>query len=155
MRSGETEPGPWPIPIWGCDGTARSGHLSRTASPVYEGTAGLRTYRKACAETCAIFALEDPRRFGAQCRIYHLESAVLTDMRSSSLQYLRSARHVAGGAYDHYQVTFDVRRAPWIDTVLIGLATAYLVVGSVLKLWQVVRYGDLSANNESFWLPKR
>ncbi len=30
------------------------------------------------------------------------------DVRSSSLRYLRSARHVARGAYDHYQVTFNL-----------------------------------------------
>ena len=79
-----------------------------TVGAIYEGTAGLHAYRKACAETCAISSLDDPERFSVRCTIHHVDSAVLADLRSSSLRCLRSARHVARGAYDHYQITFDV-----------------------------------------------
>jgi AraC-like DNA-binding protein len=79
-----------------------------TTRAVYAGTSGLQAYRQASAETCAISALDDPRSFRAQCRVDHLGSCVLADVRSSSLRYFRSARHVARGAYDHYQVTFNL-----------------------------------------------
>lgn len=77
-------------------------------SACYDGVDGLRAYREAGAETCAISALDDPRRFRAQCRLCHLGSAVLADVRSSSVRYLRTAHHVARGAYDHYQITFNL-----------------------------------------------
>lgn len=79
-----------------------------TSGAAYAGAAGLHAYRKATAETCAISALDDPRSFHVQCRVYHLGSSVLADLRNSSLRYLRSARHIACGAYDHYQVAFNL-----------------------------------------------
>lgn len=79
-----------------------------TAGAVYEGAAGLQAYRGASVETCAISVLDDPRSFRARCRVYHLGSCVLADVRSSSLRYLRSARHVARGAYDHYRAVFNL-----------------------------------------------
>jgi AraC-like DNA-binding protein len=75
---------------------------------VFEGAAGLRAYRKRSAAMCAISVRDDPRSFHAQCRVYHLGSAVLVELRSSSLRYLRSARHIARGAYDHYQIVFNL-----------------------------------------------
>jgi hypothetical protein len=47
------------------------------------------------------------------------------------------------------------RRVPWITTVITGLVTAFLLVGSVVKLWRAVRYGDFSVTSNTFWLPKR
>lgn len=92
-----------------CSGSESDlGSSCRTSSAVYEGAAGLHAYRKATAETCAISALDNPRSFRVQCRVCHLWSSVLVDVRSASLRYLRSARHVACGAYDHYQVTFNL-----------------------------------------------
>jgi AraC-like DNA-binding protein len=79
-----------------------------TTGALYEGAAGLCTYRDRSAETCAISARDDPRTFHAQCRVYHLGSAVLAELRSSSLRYLRSARHIARAAYDHYQIVFNL-----------------------------------------------
>jgi AraC-like DNA-binding protein len=79
-----------------------------TTGAVYEGETGLRAYREASAETCAISALDDPESFRAQCRTYHLGTALLVDVHSSSLRYLRSARHIARGAYDHYQIAFNL-----------------------------------------------
>ncbi|MGH8259485.1 MAG: hypothetical protein ACREUG_07315, partial [Steroidobacteraceae bacterium] len=55
----------------------------------------------------AISALQDPQRFYAQWRCHHLGSVVLAEARSSSVRYLRSVLHVARGAYDHYQITFN------------------------------------------------
>ncbi|MGH8148724.1 MAG: helix-turn-helix domain-containing protein [Steroidobacteraceae bacterium] len=68
----------------------------------------MHAYRQAIGATCALSALDDPSRFRAQCRVYHLGAAVLADVRSSSLRYLRAARHVARGAYDHYQITLNL-----------------------------------------------
>jgi len=103
----ETYPSSSCRPVLGTDTMPpRSGH-SLTAAAVYKGATGLHAYRRASAETCAI-SLCDPRSFRAQCRIHHLGSAVLADVRSSSLRYLRSARHVARGAYDHYQIVFNL-----------------------------------------------
>jgi AraC-like DNA-binding protein len=73
----------------------------------YEGAAGLRTYREMSAEMCVISVRDDPRSFHARCRIYHLGSTVLAEMHSSSIRYRRSARQVARGAYDHYQIVFN------------------------------------------------
>ncbi|MGB6486237.1 MAG: helix-turn-helix domain-containing protein [Steroidobacteraceae bacterium] len=78
------------------------------ASADYNGVAGLQAYRRASAESCAISVRDDPGRFRAQCRVHHLGSAVLADLRSSSLRYIRSARQVARGAVDHYQITFNL-----------------------------------------------
>lgn len=79
-----------------------------TMSAHYEGVAGLRAYREVTAGTCAISALADPRGFRVQGRVHHLGSTVLAELHSSSLRYLRSARHVVRGAYDHYQITFNL-----------------------------------------------
>lgn len=47
------------------------------------------------------------------------------------------------------------RRLPWISTVIAGLAVAFLLVGSVVKLWRAMRYGDFSVTSNTFWLPER
>jgi hypothetical protein len=89
---------------------ARSSRSRRVLAmgAAYQGAAGLRTYREMSAETCVISVRDDPRSFHARCcRIYHLGSTVLAELRSSSIQYRRSARHVARGAYDHYQIVFN------------------------------------------------
>ncbi|MGA7540082.1 MAG: AraC family transcriptional regulator [Steroidobacteraceae bacterium] len=74
----------------------------------YEGAAGLRAYRQMSAATCVISVRDDPGSFHAQCRVHHLGSAVLAELRSSSMRYRRSARHIACGAYDHYQIVFNL-----------------------------------------------
>ncbi len=78
-----------------------------------EGAAGLEFYRDAIVETSDISPLQSADRFYARARIHHLGSAVLTDVRTSSVSYNRSARHVARAAYDHYQIavslTADIR----------------------------------------------
>ncbi len=109
MCSGsEAEPGSCHVPVPGAGVTTPCPRPILTASAVYEGAAGLHAYREGSAGTCAISALDDPRSFRAQCRALHLGAAVLADVRSSSLRYLRSAHHVAHGAYDHYQITFNL-----------------------------------------------
>ena len=47
------------------------------------------------------------------------------------------------------------RRAPWISTVITGLVIAFLLVGSVVKMWRAARYGDFSVTSNTFWLPRR
>ena len=78
-------------------------------SDVYlEGRAGLRIFRDAIAETSGVAPLGDAANFRVRSRVHHLGIAVLTDVRSSSLQYIRSARHVARAAYDHYEVAVNL-----------------------------------------------
>jgi len=79
-----------------------------TSHVTLEGEAGLRTFREAIAETSGVVPLGDARRFRVRSRVHHLGSAVLTDVRSSSLQYIRSARHVARAAYDHYEIAVNL-----------------------------------------------
>lgn len=108
MRGSETDPGSsCRVPPGAAARSHRAGRVMASGA-TYEGAAGLRTYRKMSAETCVISVREDPRSFYAQCRVYHLGSAVLADLRSTSMRYRRSARHVACGAYDHYQIVFNV-----------------------------------------------
>jgi len=109
MCSGsETDPGSSYPPVRGTGATPARRNPVPATGAVYEGAAGLRAYREVSGEMHAISVRDDPRSFRAQCRVYHLGSAVLTDVRSSSLQYLRAARHIARCAYDHYQVTFNL-----------------------------------------------
>ncbi len=78
-------------------------------SDVYlEGQAGLQVFREAIAETSDIVPLGDAASFRVRSRVHHLGIAVLTDVRSSSVQYIRSARHVARAAYDHYEVAVNL-----------------------------------------------
>jgi AraC-like DNA-binding protein len=78
-------------------------------SDVYlEGQAGLHAYRDAIAETSEISPLCDAAGFRVRSLVHHLGCAVLTDVQSSSVQYVRSARHVARAAYDHYQITVNL-----------------------------------------------
>ena len=42
-----------------------------------------------------------------------------------------------------------------VSAVVTGLAIAYLLVGSLAKLWRAVRYGDYSVTSQAFWLPRR
>ncbi len=64
--------------------------------------------RDAIAETASITPLEDAASFRARSRVHHLGSAVLTDVQSSSVQYIRSARHVAQAGYDHYRIAVSL-----------------------------------------------
>ena len=41
-----------------------------------------------------------------------------------------------------------------VSAVVTGLAIAYLLVGSLVKLWRAVRYGDFSVTSQAFWLPR-
>jgi AraC-like DNA-binding protein len=109
MRSGsDTDPGP------ACRSRANAGArppgFGRVMSTgaLYEGAAGLHTFRAVSAGTCVISVPDAPRSFHAQCRVYHLGSALLAELRSSSIRYRRSARQVACGAYDHYQIVFNL-----------------------------------------------
>jgi len=112
MRGSETDPGSsCRVPPGAAVRSHRAGRVMATGA-IYEGAAGLRAYRKMSAETCVISVRDDPRSFHAQCRVYHLGSAVLADLRSTSMRYRRSARQVACGAYDHYQIVFNV--SGWI-----------------------------------------
>ncbi len=78
-------------------------------SDVYlEGQAGLKAFREAIAETSGVVPLGDAASFRVRGRVHCLGSAVLTDVRSSSLQYIRSARHVARAAYDHYEIAVNL-----------------------------------------------
>jgi AraC-like DNA-binding protein len=79
-----------------------------TSDVSLEGEAGLRAFREAIAETSGVVALGDEAKFRVRSRVHHLGSAVLTDVRSSSLQYTRSARHVARAAYDHYEIAVNL-----------------------------------------------
>jgi len=109
MRSGsETDPGPACRPR--ANTAAKPPRFGRviTTGALYEGAAGLHTFRAMSAGTCVISVPDDPRSFHAQCRLYHLGSALLAESRSSSIRYRRSARHVARGAYDHYQIVFNL-----------------------------------------------
>ena len=45
-------------------------------------------------------------------------------------------------------------RYHWVEPVNIGLVVAFLLVGSVMKLWRAVRYGDSRVNSHVFWLPR-
>jgi AraC-like DNA-binding protein len=109
MCSGsETDPGPSCRPPANTEARSRRFGRVMTTGAVYEGATGLRTFREMSAETCVISVRDDPRSFHAQCRVYHLGSAVLAELRSNSIRYRRSARHVARGAYDHYQIVFNL-----------------------------------------------
>jgi AraC-like DNA-binding protein len=105
---GESDLGSASPPMAAGGATATRPGTILTTGAVYEGLAGLRAYREASAETCAISVPDDARTFRARCRDYHLGYCVLEDVSSSSLRYRRSARHVARGAYDHYQVIFNL-----------------------------------------------
>lgn len=100
----ETKPGFSYRPARGIGGTPPLPGTVPTTGAVYEGVAGLHAYREMSAETCAVSVRDDLRSFSAKCRLYHLGPAVLVDVCSSSLRYVRSARHIARGAYDHYQI---------------------------------------------------
>lgn len=45
-------------------------------------------------------------------------------------------------------------RYHWVEPVYIGLVCAFLLVGSLVKLWRAVRYGDLRVTGQMFWLPR-
>jgi hypothetical protein len=47
------------------------------------------------------------------------------------------------------------RRAPRINTVIVGLVLVFLVLGSLAKLGRVARHGDYSVTSNVFWLPRR
>lgn len=47
------------------------------------------------------------------------------------------------------------RRWPLVGSVITGLSLALIIVGSVVKLWRVVRHGDFRVTSDGFWLPKR
>jgi AraC-like DNA-binding protein len=79
-----------------------------TSDVSLEGEAGLRVFREAIAETSGVVPLGDAAKFRVRSRVHHLGNAVLTDVQSSSLQYIRSARHVACAAYDHYEITVSL-----------------------------------------------
>jgi AraC-like DNA-binding protein len=79
-----------------------------TSDVSLEGKAGLGIFREAIAETSGVVPLGDAASFRVRSRVHHLGIAVLTDVRSSSLQYIRSARHVARAAYDHYEVAVNL-----------------------------------------------
>lgn len=42
-----------------------------------------------------------------------------------------------------------------VGAVVTGLTVAYLLGGSLVKLWRALRHGDLSVTSQSFWLPRR
>jgi hypothetical protein len=46
-------------------------------------------------------------------------------------------------------------RYHWVEPVCIGLIVAFLLVGSQIKVWRAVRYGDLGVASHMFWLPRR
>lgn len=72
-----------------------------------DGTVGFKAYREHIAETSDLSIARDERRFRLRARVHHLGRAVLTDVRTSSVAYTRSARHVARAAYDHYQIVVN------------------------------------------------
>ena len=45
-------------------------------------------------------------------------------------------------------------RYHWVEPAYIGLAVAFLLVGSLIKLWRAVRYGDFKVTSHVFWLPR-
>lgn len=45
-------------------------------------------------------------------------------------------------------------RYHWVQSVYIALMSAFLLVGSLVKLWRAVRYGDFKVTSQMFWLPR-
>lgn len=46
------------------------------------------------------------------------------------------------------------QREHWVEPAYIGLVIAAMFVGSSIKLWRAVRYGDFSVKGQWFWLPR-
>jgi hypothetical protein len=46
-------------------------------------------------------------------------------------------------------------RDRWVSAVVTALAIAFLLVGSLVKSWRAMRYGDFSVTSQVFWLPRR
>lgn len=42
----------------------------------------------------------------------------------------------------------------WVGRVITGLAFAFILVGSIVRLWRV-GHGDFRFTTDAFWLPKR
>ncbi|MGH8150161.1 MAG: helix-turn-helix domain-containing protein [Steroidobacteraceae bacterium] len=100
-----------PYPRAGTPGPAAARHahpLVMTSDNRLEGAAGFQAYRDAIAETSDILLPGSAERFRARAIVHHLGSAILTDVRTSSLAYTRSVRHVAHAGYDHYQVSVNL-----------------------------------------------
>lgn len=94
---------------------ARTDSAQRTASHVIvtsdvslDGTVGFEAYRDATAETTEVRPVGDVASFHVRGRAHHLGSVVLADVQSSSVEYTRTARHVARAAYDHYQIVVNL-----------------------------------------------
>ena len=45
-------------------------------------------------------------------------------------------------------------RDHWVSAVVTGLFIAYLLIGSLVKLWRAMAYGDFSVTSQAFWLPR-
>ncbi|MGH8258716.1 MAG: hypothetical protein ACREUG_03400, partial [Steroidobacteraceae bacterium] len=88
---------------------ARSASPSILTTDVYlDGAVGFQAYRDAIAETSDITPLGPAERFRARAIVHHLGCAILTDVRTSSVIYARSPRHVAHAAYDHFQISVNL-----------------------------------------------
>jgi hypothetical protein len=47
------------------------------------------------------------------------------------------------------------RHVPGIKAVTLGVVWAFVLIGSLAKLWRVIRHGDYTVTGNVFWLPKR
>jgi hypothetical protein len=47
------------------------------------------------------------------------------------------------------------RQFPTAHVLLIGIPIAFILIGSVVKVWRALAHGDFSVTGQFFWLPKR
>jgi AraC-like DNA-binding protein len=72
------------------------------------GRDGFREFAELVGDVCDVAIPEGKDTFQAQSRVVNLGAALLTEMRSSSLHYERTTRHVARSAFDHFQLHLNL-----------------------------------------------
>ena len=72
------------------------------------GLSRFREFREAMGDTCDLMLPGTLDAFQAQSRALNLSNAVLSEMRSCSLNYYRTASHIARSGYSHYQINLNL-----------------------------------------------
>ena len=72
------------------------------------GLSRFRAFREAMGEACDLMLPGSLDAFQAQSRALNLGNAVLSEMRSCSLNYYRTASHIARCGYTHYQINLNL-----------------------------------------------
>lgn len=83
-------------------------HARRAFTAALDREPGFNTFREAVADACDISVPTGYDNFRVEARHFNLGGMVLTEVRSASMSYRRSARHVARSGYDHYQIHLNL-----------------------------------------------